>query len=69
MFRGLRKVRVMPDPEEQLQMLRNDEKAARDEQGAEELTQIDRLAATLGQHWSQVPGSAEGSTPATPDTA
>jgi hypothetical protein len=59
----------MPDPEEQLQMLRNEEKAARDEQVAEELTQDDRLAATLSQHRSEVPSSAEGSTPVTPDTA
>jgi hypothetical protein len=56
----------MPDPEEQLRMLRNEEKAERDDQVAEELTQDERLAATLDQHRSEVPNSADTPPPPAP---
>jgi hypothetical protein len=42
-------------------MLRNDEKAERDERVADELEQDDRLAATLEKYQSQNDRSAEGS--------
>jgi hypothetical protein len=56
----------MPDPEEQFQMIRDEEKAERDEEAAEDLTQDGRLAGTLSEQWSEDPGSADGTPPAAP---
>jgi hypothetical protein len=58
----------MPDRDEELRMLRNDEKAERDERVADELEQDDRLAATLEKYQSQNDRSAEGSPKPTSDT-
>jgi hypothetical protein len=49
-------------------MLRNDEKAERDERVTDELEQDDRLAATLEKYQSQNDRSAEGSPKPTSDT-
>ena len=53
----------MPDAEEQLRLLRTEEKAARDDQVAYELEQDDRLAATLAMHQSKTDPSAKGGSP------
>ena len=59
-------VRAMSDPAEQLRILRNEEKAARDTQVAEELALVDRLAVTLGTPRSEARGSQDDTSPAAP---
>ena len=58
----------MADLDEEFRMLRNEEKAERDEEVADELDQDYRLAATLEKYQSQNDRSAESSSPTTSDT-